>query len=159
MNTTNLSFQYSYVVFAARKFQVRPGLQFTYVMNGVDYSKLRLREQVVLGIPIPTARPEFTPYNYVDVAASVLAYTNNYWFGIKADHLMKPAQIPNGKMRMPIGISVYGGGTKRIRDRFNKLSDDNVSYAFNFLSSAYFYQLEIGVMGLKNNIQLVSCQS
>jgi type IX secretion system PorP/SprF family membrane protein len=152
LNDTYLTFHYSYVVFASKKVQIRPGLQFSYVMNGINYSKLRLREQVLYDIT--GTRPDFTPYNYMDVAFSVLAYTNDYWLGIKADHLMRPVQIPDGKVRIPVYFSVFGGGTKRIHNRFNKLTDDNVSYAFNYVATAYFSQFEIGLMGLRNSIQL-----
>jgi type IX secretion system PorP/SprF family membrane protein len=154
LNTTYLNFQYSYVVFASKIIQIRPGLQFSYIMNGINYSKLRLREQVVLGITVPMTMPDFTPYKYMDVAGSVLAYTRNIWLGVKADHLMRPAQVPNGKIRMPIAISIFGGATRKFRDRLYKLTDDNVSYAFNYYATANFSQLDVGLMGTRNNIQL-----
>jgi type IX secretion system PorP/SprF family membrane protein len=154
LNTTLISFHYSYVVYASRKISIRPGLQFNYIMNGLDYSKIRTRDMIVLGTTVPMDLPQMNNYQYMDVAGSVLVYTNNLWAGIKADHLMRPAQVPNDKYRTPIYISVFGGFTQRFHNRLNKLTDDNVSYAFNYVATDQFSQLDVGLMGLKNNIQV-----
>lgn len=157
LNTSYYSIHYSYDIFASKKIHVRPGLQIIYVSNSVDYSKIILRNnqnQLVNESSLPGATPDFTPYNYVDLATSILAYTNKYWFGTKFGHLMRPEQISNGSVRMPINIDVYGGVTLRFYNRLNKLNDDNIKLAFNYLSDANFNQFELGFMGLKNGIQL-----
>jgi type IX secretion system PorP/SprF family membrane protein len=154
LNNTFLHFQYSYVVVASRKMYLRPGIQFSYVFNGVDYSRLRLREQVLLDMPVPTARPEFTPYNYMDVATSILAYTNIYWIGLKADHLLRPTQIPDGETRLPLNFDVFGGFTFKFYNSINRVVDDNISCAIHLMWTDKFTQMDIGAMGLKNNIQM-----
>ena len=154
LNNTNFSLNYSYDIVMRKKLHIRPGLMFAYVMGGVDYSKLRMRDQIVLATPVTGVRPQYSPHNYPDAALSFLAYTDKYWFGTKIDHLMRPLQIEGGSTRIPLNYSVYGGILIHFKDRFHNFNNNQIRLAFNLLATASFYQMDMGIIGIKRNIEM-----
>ena len=153
-NTTNLGLIYSYDVYAFKHLHFRPGLQLNYITSGIDYSKLRLREQLVLGSSASYSRPDFAPFNYLDMAVSGLAYTQKLWTGFKIDHLLRPGQVLNGQERLPLEINVFGGYEFTLHNKSVKESDEHLMAAFNFMTTARFMQLEAGALYMNKGVQI-----
>jgi hypothetical protein len=40
------------------------------------------------------------------------------------------------------------------KDRFSTINDDQLKFAFNILSTSYFYQIDLGIVALKRNIEI-----
>jgi type IX secretion system PorP/SprF family membrane protein len=153
-HTTNLGIYYSYDILIAHKVHVRPGLQFLYSLNGIDLSKLRMRDQIVLNTPTSNTIPVFESNNYSDAAISVLAYTEKFFLGSKIDHLFLPAQIPGGKESIPLKIDVFGGAKFRFHGKLLKPKSEYFMFAFNFRTMAIFSQLDLGLMGVIKSFQM-----
>jgi type IX secretion system PorP/SprF family membrane protein len=137
---------YSYDFKAFGNWRIRPGLQFSYSINDIDYSKLRLREQIVVGAPSPTNIPDYNAFSYYDAAASVMFYSRKQILGFKIDHLAMPVQVENTTDRIPFAYTVYGMYDIELHKKYGSDENPKIIPAFNFTISRYFRQLDIGVM-------------
>jgi len=153
-NTTNLGFYYSYDIFIEHKVHIRPGLQYIYSLNGIDLSKLRMRDQIINNTASSNNIPVFENYNFSDAAFSVLAYTNDYFLGSKIDHLLQPAQSQGDVENIPLKFDLFGGAKFGFRGNHMKQKSESLMFAFNFMTTAKFSQLELGTMAVVKAFQL-----
>lgn len=151
---TNVGVIYSYDIFTSTRVHVRPGIQFSYIQSGIDYTNLRLREQLVLGTPVSFTKPDFDSYKYFDLGLSCMAYTERLWLGTRFDHLLLPAQIPDGSERTPLKIDIYGGAELKFRGRSIREKNEHLLAAFNYRFSDVFKQLDIGVMYISKGLEM-----
>ena len=113
LGTTRLGLLYSYDITPNPDWHIRPGVGFYYLEHGLDYTKLLFGDQLQSD-PRPPASIQplgQTTIRDIDVATSVIAYSNHIWFGATWDNMLRPARSFYGDefSRTPFKISVYGG--------------------------------------------------
>ncbi|HEY1039917.1 MAG TPA: type IX secretion system membrane protein PorP/SprF, partial [Bacteroidia bacterium] len=145
--TTNIGASYAYH-FKITKFQeLRGGLQFNYVSQAIDQSKLVFNDQLVpngaaVSGDIATMNPRI---GYVDVNSGVLLNSTEYWAGISAFHLTTPnVSLTDGAAKLPMRISVHGG-YRFVKEKKGGKLLKYFSPAFNYRHQQKYDQLDLGV--------------
>ena len=96
-SSNELSLFYSYLVPMSKHFNVRMGIQGTYVSRSIDYSQLVFEDQFT-GTSVTqqnTMDPvsEHTRTSYGDFSAGILFFSEKtYWIGASLHHLNEPNQ-------------------------------------------------------------------
>lgn len=147
----NLGLIYSYDFRATRSFHIRPGVQFLYTERSLDFDKLQLKSEL-LGVGDDFAEIPFRKVSDVDFSASALAYTNNYWFGISFDHLLKPNQSlyyressNKNQALTPVKTSFFGGMKFIIKQELLRPKPTSLTVSYLYRQQSVFKQLDFGV--------------
>jgi type IX secretion system PorP/SprF family membrane protein len=147
LSLTNVGIAYSYDFLVTNLLHIRPGLQFSYVMSGLDFSKLIFSS--------PTEIPPVESTGDIDASSSVLVYTERYWGGFSVDHMLTPNQsFYADKALIPVKFSVFGGAQIIKQGRLLKPVDETVTLAFLFRSQANYKQLDMGLYWNKQPLVL-----
>ena len=114
LNLTDIGLLYSYDLKINRYWRVRPGIKFEYGQRGIEFEKLVFGDQIDLDNPTTTSSLDASPTSkvgYIDVDASVLAYSSKIWAGFTAEQLLRPNQslYKYDVGRIPIKYVVFGG--------------------------------------------------
>ncbi len=148
MSVLNVGYQYSYKIQVTHDFFIQPGLSAYFYSRNTDYSQLNFADQF-FGYEFLGTTSEVLPNqnsNHVDFSASVLGYTDKYWFGFTTDHLIAISPELSGSLDYPdIRFSVFGGVkvvTKRNFARYR--NNETLHFAFNYRNQAKVNQLDIG---------------
>lgn len=155
LTTTNLGGYYSYKIQLGRKggWIVSPGVQFSYTLRNIDFSKLVLGDQLTFGssgqVPStidPTVR-KIDNTGFFDFATGVLVYNKLGWAGVSAYHINEPNQsLLSDEDRLPTKYSVHGGVRMNLyngpqdRDRISSLAP-----SFIYKKQGRFQQLDLGM--------------
>lgn len=81
---------YSYDFTPFPEWHVRPGLGFYVLQTSIDFAKLTFGDQLTSDAPSSVVPPGKRSTNDIDVASSVLAYSDNIWVGVSWDHMLRP---------------------------------------------------------------------
>ena len=154
LNTSKFAGMYSFDFKAYRNLHVKPGLEFSYSLNGINYANMRLREQIVLGAPVASSMPDFTSFNYYDAAASIMVYSPTFRFSFKADHLARPSQVQYSNDLMPFLFNFYGTYDIGFRQRILSGESRKLIPAFNLSFSSNYRQLDLGVITQRDDLQI-----
>lgn len=154
---TNAGLQYSYDIKINNIWHVRPGIHVNYTQMGIDYLKLTWNDQLTAsgtgGSSIE--QPGEAVKGDVDVSSSVLAYSEKYWFGFAADHLLTPNYgLWNNNVELPMKFSVFGGAQVVKRGQLFNPIDESLSLAFLFRHQGLYNQLDLGVYWYKAPLML-----
>lgn len=144
--TTSLSIMYAYDITVSNRWHIRPSLNFSYLHNSIDYSNIRLPDQMISNSTVPISIPEIDRFNIFDLGSSFLIYDEKYWFGFSALHLLRPYQSSITKDRIPLTFWSHGGTNIRFKSRLLKPKKEHFSFAYYYRQSIYFSQLDIGMM-------------
>ncbi|RMG82265.1 MAG: type IX secretion system membrane protein PorP/SprF [Bacteroidetes bacterium] len=110
---TNINFSYSYHIQLNRKYFIRPGIRFGYVMRGIDVSQLIFPDQNVRGTQFsPSQNLIVQNTQYIDIASGmVFSDSKKFWAGISINHLNQPVDglRLNSESKMPAEFSFHGG--------------------------------------------------
>ena len=151
LNLTDIGLLYSYDIKIDRYWRVRPGIKFEYGQRGIEFEKLIFGDQLDLDDAPATSSLEGRPLpkvGYVDVDASVLAYSSRIWVGFSAEQLLRPNQslykYEEGKL--PIKYVLHGGyklplHKKRMRSRHESQS---VTFSMLYQFEGMNDQLDLG---------------
>lgn len=156
INTTNIGALYSYNFSVTKKWHIRPGIQFYYYQRNINLNKLTFNDQISRDFISPTSvdldRLATTEkVRHLDITSSVLAYTENIWFGVTVDHLMSVSStLYDEGGYLPIKYSVFGGGKYALSGMTRTKSERSISGAFNFLKQSEYYYLDLGAYYIKS---------
>ncbi len=146
----DIGLQYSYNIKIDRKWRVRPGLHFRYAQRSLNFQKLIFSDQIS-GTNISPTTIETNPIKstgYIDVATSVLVYSNLYWGGIGVDHLLQPNQSLMGQdAKLKMKFSIFGGVKVPLRAskrRRRNVDVENVTFSMLYRNQGGYDQLDIG---------------
>lgn len=148
INTTLVSSQYSYGIKVSPIATLVPGIQVSYFHTSLLTGNMVFSDQIYQGQVYPSSIESGMQdeYSNIDFGFSLLGYTDLFWLGATANHLMKlNEQHKEYKNFQALSILVYGGYTVKIEERFRiQRVDRNVTFAFNFKSQDRIQQLDIG---------------
>ena len=142
LNLTDIGLLYSYDIKVDRYWRVRPGIKFEYGQRGLDFEKLIFGDQIDIENAPTTSSVEgrpLTKVGYVDVDASVLAYSSRIWVGFSAEQLLRPNQslYRNDDGRLSIKYVLHGGYKLPIHKKRMRSKHESQSVTFSML-----YQIE-----------------
>lgn len=161
-SSDELSLFYSYLAPVSEHFNVRFGIQGTYVSRSINYSQLIFEDQFTgtLVTQDNTADPvsEHTRVSYGDISAGIFFFNEKfYWLGFSVHHLNEPNQsFYIGESKLPRKYTLHGGvhisffddhGLHKVKDR-----SLHITPTFLYKSETKFDQLDLGVYLLKTNL-------
>lgn len=147
LGNTKIGALYSYDFTPTSEWHIRPGLGFYLQQISIDFSKLIFSDQLIdPGTPTSVAPPANSNVWDIDVATSVLAYSDNMWFGATWDHMLKPvASFYDEDSRTPYKFSVFGGYRYITRGFLMSRIEESITFAFNFRVQDIYRQLDLGL--------------
>jgi type IX secretion system PorP/SprF family membrane protein len=166
INTTNASVIYSYYLPVTKSFSVKAGVQATYAQKSVDWSKLTFGDMIdnKLGFVNGTneVQPNTTNSN-VDFSAGILGYSNSFFIGGAAHHLLEPDEGFIGVSKLPMKITAHAGAIipmggqshrsrRRRRRNRNALPESSISPNVLYQKQKDFQQLNLGLYVTKGPI-------
>lgn len=148
MGTTQAGILYSYDFTPSPEFHIRPGIGFYYVQHSIDYSKLIFGDQISSD-PMPPSSIQPLGNNIirdVDVASSILAYSDNLWLGATWNNMLRPKRtFYDSGAKTPYRFSLYGGGRLLMRGKTRTTYEESVTAAFNLKMQDVSKQLDLGL--------------
>jgi type IX secretion system PorP/SprF family membrane protein len=94
LNTTNITLQYAYQLQLTPRIIFRPALEGSYNMKRIDFNNLVFSDQLdFTGQINPSTGEIFNSdfrNNYFDIGAGGLIYSEKFWVGFSANHLLSP---------------------------------------------------------------------
>lgn len=150
LGTTLLGVVYSYDLTPSPQWHIRPGVGFYYVQQGINYARLIFGDQLTTttgtDLPPSVSYPGNSTIRDIDVSSSLLAYSDNFWFGTTWDHMLKPERTFYGDdARTPYKFSVYGGARIILRGFILRPIEESVTGAFNVKVQGDSRQADLGV--------------
>jgi type IX secretion system PorP/SprF family membrane protein len=156
LGMTNVGIAYSYDFLINNTWHVRPGLNVTYTMYGIDFSKLVFVDQLLSG-----SSTSFEDYPFhentgaLDASTSLLTYADKFWMGFCADHLLQPNQsFYNNASRVPMRFSLFGGYQIVRQAKLLKPINEGLSIAYIYRQQADKKQLDLGIYWLNSPIMM-----
>ncbi len=144
MGSFNIGIHYSYNFKIFNVWHVRPGLSFSYVEHGF-FGDLTFIDEII-GSSTSVHDPSRSRSRDIDMGTSALIYTNKFWIGGTADHLLTPnISLYAAETNIEIKYSVYGGYEFRRKGKLLKPSDETMTFAFMYKQQATVKQLDLGV--------------
>lgn len=142
LGTTGASIFYSYDIQFHPLWHLRPGLSFSYLSTGVQFSKLEFSS------PTETSPAEYA--GDFDAGVSCMVYSPRFWGGFDVAHLMQPNQsLYQDLSKIPVKFSVYGGYQIVQRGRLLQPVEETISLAGLFKHQGQYNQLDVGLYWFK----------
>lgn len=163
LRLTNIGLSYSFDFKITNSWHIRPGMGFLYTERGINFNSLLWSDQIsVTGNSSSTS--ELNPMDNIgdiDFSASVLGYSDIFWFGFTIDHILQPNQSfyyyeedDENPALVPLKFSFYGG-TKMIKNEsLLRPIPTSFQIAYLFKAQKQFRQLDIGVYWHRSPIVL-----
>lgn len=147
--TTYVGLLYSYKVRVNKNWVFSPGLYFGYGNNGIDRSKLQLRDGLEFdGSSLDPELNKLGNTSFFDFSAGAVLYNKSLWFGFSSYHLNRPnLSILGQESRLPIRINVHGGMKLPLYNgprTLSKVSYLTPSFVYR-MQGASFQQLDVGL--------------
>lgn len=124
LGVTNFSLLYTRDFELTRSTHFRPGVEFIYAHNDINFREFTFGDQLSLTGPNAAVSIEDKANNnvdYIDVSASLLVYNNIFWAGATAKHLLEPDQSFLGNQEYEAKASMlfsgYGGVRFNLAER------------------------------------------
>lgn len=154
VNTSDVSFFYSYNLQLAENWNFRMGTQASIVRRSADLDNLVFGDQVDLFTRSINATsidriPDFDPYSYFDLSFGALLTNENFWLGSAFHHINEPnlSFYPDDEFNyLPIKWSVHGGWNFPLgaNQYFGSKYDNMASIMANYKKQGPFQQIDIG---------------
>jgi len=156
LSMTNAAVQYSYDIKINNWWHVRPGVQFIYTQQGIDYNQLIWNTMLTTtGTSTGTEAPPEETKADIDFGTSALVYSDRYWFGFSVDHLLTPNYgLWYENADWPMKFSVYGGAQIIHKGRLLSPIDESVSLAFYYRHQYIYNQVDLGLYWYKAPLML-----
>jgi len=145
----NAGLIYSYDINVTPDIHIRPGFNFQYARAGVNIGKLYSIKNIGSGglISGSAAEKSYDYRQYFDFTFSTIAYSKLFWGGITLDHLFMPDEALTtigSQSRIPVKISIYGGGKIISMEDFHSKREESLSGVFLFRKQQINTQLDLG---------------
>ena len=147
--TSYVGLLYSYKVRLNKNWVFSPGLYFSYGNNGIDRSKLLLRDGLEYdGQSIDPDVNRLGNQNFFDFASGMVLYNKSLWVGASAYHMNKPnISILGRESRLPMKVNIHGGMKLPLyagpRD-VSRVSYLTPSFVYK-IQGSQFQQLDVGL--------------
>ena len=162
LTTNAFSGFYSYLVPFSSQFNIRFGVQGSYVSKTIGYNRLVFEDQFsgTSIINSNTADPvsNYNKKQYADFAAGVLIFgEKKYWIGFSSHHLSQPQQtFFKGESRLPRQYSIHGGYNFFLKkgSRSKEETWIRITPTFVYKWQTKFDQVDLGAYIIKYPITL-----
>lgn len=157
LTTTQAAFQYSYNLMVSEDWQVVPALQFAYGNKAVDFSKVIFPDEPPGngGSSGSYDRLSNEQVHFIDLAASVFAYSSKYWMGLTIDHLGRPNYtFLNEESKAELKYVVFGGVNIWTERRRNKGMNRAFSGSFRYQHQDNLNQIDLGLYWHNDPIEI-----
>lgn len=150
---TNIGGMYSYTIQLDRRHAIKPGIQLSYTMRDIDFSKLEFGDQLIRGGGVSTSEPNTARASYMDVSSGLVFYSTNYWVGAAFHHLNKPNQsllnksdksLMGGESYLPRKLSIHAGYNIPVKKKVNHEVLSSITIAANYKAEQKWDQLDLG---------------
>ncbi len=153
LGNTRAGLLYSYDFTPLPEWHIRPGLGFYVLQTSIDFSKLTFGDQLTSDSPSSVVPPGNHATSDIDVASSVLAYSDNIWVGFSWDHMLKPTtSFYNDQSRLPFKFSVYGGIRKVMKGFILSKIEESITAAFYYRQQGDNRQIDLGLYWFREPI-------
>ncbi|MBN2743100.1 MAG: PorP/SprF family type IX secretion system membrane protein [Marinilabiliaceae bacterium] len=146
--TQDVGFLYSYELEVMHGIYVRPGLAFKYAQRHIDASRIVYGSQLdANGALLPGFVPVFDRQSYhkLDAAASAMIYSDFFWLGFTADHLVRNnIGYTDIETHVPVKTAVFCGYKYKYKERYRNQDEQSVTFALNYYRQQDFQQLDLG---------------
>jgi type IX secretion system PorP/SprF family membrane protein len=142
---------------------MRPGMHFSYTQRKIDFDRLLWNDQISASGNSETTA-ELLPVDRIgdiDFSLSFLAYTERFWVGAAADHILRPNQSfyfyeeeEGNPAKVPLKYSVFGGVKFIKNEHLLRPIPTSVQIAFLYRQQEQFRQLDIGVYWYRSPLVL-----
>jgi type IX secretion system PorP/SprF family membrane protein len=154
IGTTQADLVYSFDFNLSHSIHIRPAVQFQYTFQSVNMEMIRTRLQVLYPGTSANYNISRESSGYVDAGTSVMIYNDVFWTGTTVNHLMRPNYTFGLHDRMPVRFNLYSGVKLLSKGKLMKPRNQNLFLAFDYRQMEKFSQLDIGLMGHKDNFNL-----
>lgn len=149
LSLTQFGVQYSYDIAINRFWHVRPGIYAKYAKRSLNYNALIFGDQIDSNGDVNEEGSievlNLDKTQYIDLASSVLVYSEKYWAGLTADHLLRPNQsFTLEDARLQYKFSVFGGTRIPIKQRRSRRIQESVTLSFLYKNQIDYDQLDLG---------------
>jgi len=150
VNLTNVGINYSYNFNVSRKWKVNPGIQIYYYSKNINYNKLVFSDQISRDYTTPVSIElerllTVKQVKHLDVATSLLAYSEKLWAGFTFDHMLSlNKSLKAEKGYLPLRLSLYGGGKYIIDGRMRSQKEKSITGAFHLMLQEKYKYLDLG---------------
>lgn len=149
--STTIALPLSYDFSINKNIVIKPGLQASYSRQGLDLSNFLFADQINANGDITQGSAEpialVDQIQFADVAAGVMAFGQNWWFGYAMHNLLNNniSFVSGSDQPLEVRYSLHGGydiplEKRRSRNRPRK----SFMPTFNFISQGAFNQLDVG---------------
>ncbi|MBP5419619.1 MAG: PorP/SprF family type IX secretion system membrane protein [Bacteroidales bacterium] len=150
---------YSYEVPINSYLFLRPGISFKFGERKIDRSKMVSYTDITAdGQYQPGGSSidiENTRAARFDAGASIMAYNEDFWFGLAFDHLVQPdVSFTDQKNELGIKFTAYAGYKLTYEPSYRGSEPKTVTFGVNYKHQYSFNQLEIGAYWYYNPIEL-----
>jgi type IX secretion system PorP/SprF family membrane protein len=162
INTSDISFLYSYNLQVAESWNFRFGGQGAWVRRSAKLDNLLFGDQVDLFNRTVNQNsidqiPDFEPNGYLDFSFGALVNNDMMWLGASAHHINQPnlSFFPDNEAGvLPMKWSVHGGVNFPLgaSDYFGSKFDNQISILANYKQQGPFQQLDMAVQALYGNV-------
>ena len=163
LSSTTLSLQYAYEFKISKYWYVRPGIDFKYIERKIDFNQLLWADQIsaVGNAGSSSELPPLDNVGDIDVGSSIMAYSDMFWIGFSADHLLRPNQslysydgYEDIAGYIPIKYTIFGGTKILNKGRLIKPHDESLQIAVLYKMQEGFNQLDLGLYWYKKPLVL-----
>ncbi|NBC82681.1 MAG: type IX secretion system membrane protein PorP/SprF [Bacteroidetes bacterium] len=154
LGSLNIGVLYSYDFRLSEKWHVRPGVHFLYTERRLQYDKLIWHDQITQD-GITNSGGFENSLNHVgdiDFNTSVLTYSDQFWFGLTIDHLLKPNHSlyehegsDDNLGHLPVKYSFFGGTKFILKQELLRPTPTSMQIAYLFRKQDQFKQLDFGI--------------
>lgn len=162
VNTSDVSFYYSYNLQIAESWNFRMGTQASIVRRSAALDNLVFGDQVdlfnrTISQSTMDAVPDFDPYSYVDISFGGLLTGESFWLGSSFHHVNEPhlSYYPDDENGyLPIKWSIHGGWNFPLgaNQYFGSKYDNMASVMVNYKKQGAFQQLDVGTQLLYRSV-------
>lgn len=159
LRSTNVGLYYSFDFRVTNTWHLRPGMGLMYTERAINFNDLLWNDQISASGNSPSSA-EVAPMNHVgdiDFSASILGYSEKYWFGFSADHLLGPNQsfyfydeAADNPAKVPVKYSIFGGTKFVTNENLLRPVPTSIQLAFLFKAQKKYRQLDLGVYWYRN---------
>lgn len=151
--TTNIGLLYSHKVPIKRKVYFQPGLSAYYYRRTIGYSQLTFADGYV-GHDWNGNSSEVPPdlmVQHADFSISGLIYSEDYWYGISANHIMTISSVLRNDYRYPkMNLSAFGGIRIVTKKKVKEEKSEYIHLAANYIYQSKIHQINIGAYYYKS---------
>lgn len=149
---TGIGVDYAYNIRISKQWNFRPGINFNYTVQTINFFNLVFSDQLRLDHPIATTTMVETPpmenKGYIDFTSSGLFYSERQLFGFQLNHLFRPQlSYTDLKTQLPLELLIYGylrfDLTKRRDSPFREYTDFALSMLYKTFNNTHLIDLNL----------------